>query len=643
MKMKKLLAGVLSAAMVATMIPASMALGVSAADVPEAVKSYDFTTDAYAAEWSSTGGAYWMNGTGIHFKNGYSTAKQSYTVANPLQGQAANGFSVAVTVTIPSGDYVNAYESMFNFNGTAAQTDAVYSVSGNGGGTHYNDWDGNYWDITTGAAVDLSQGSIFVLTVDSEDNITMYSNGEEVNAFTSANISATGSTIPVAELVDSMNNFSLGAAPNVWGQPAMDISAVSFYGSALTAEQVTALGAYEAPEEPEPEEPTEFDIGAGLIGAYTFDNDSLDNIASEEENASAVVVDKGNGLTETEESATFVEGHNGGKAVSFDGSTDGNALKLDATFSGNAQTISFWMNTTAYNNWTSAFFANNSGNGNYVNIMPQGWDDSTLNPQYVEGSASGGFGLIGGAQGGQVVDQWYMVTFVVDGTTLTIYRNGQAVQAFQDGVFAPTATVTEGRLATMTELYLGANVFADPLYNGAVDDVYLYNRALTAADVAALYAASGTDVEQAYAKSIADDLNITMRGRQAGTINEETAVRFVANLDQDAINGNEAVTKLGWAAEDGTAVTEHAKGYTLTTVTTDSNLAATGKYAYTYVQQTSHSVAVLPCVQITVNGNDYWFAYDGFSGSAVSTEKSAVVSAIDVEGVFAAAAENTLA
>ena len=173
-----------------------------------------------------------------------------------------------------------------------------------------------------------------------------------------------------------------------------------------------------------------------------------------------------------------------------------------------------------------------------------------------------------------------------------------------------------------------------------VDDVAFYNSALSSEQVASLNPEAD---REAYAKSIADTLNITMLGRQAGTIDGETAVRFVANLDQDAINGNEAVTKLGWAAENGTAVTEHAKGYTLTTVTTDSKLAETGKYAYTYVQATGSSVAVLPCVQITVNGNDYWFAYDGFSGSAVSTEKSAVVSAIDVEGVFAAAAENTLA
>ncbi len=45
MKMKKLLAGVLSAAMVATMIPASMAFSSVSAEVPEAVATYDFSAD----------------------------------------------------------------------------------------------------------------------------------------------------------------------------------------------------------------------------------------------------------------------------------------------------------------------------------------------------------------------------------------------------------------------------------------------------------------------------------------------------------------------------------------------------------------------------------------------------------------------
>lgn len=229
-------------------------------------------------------------------------------------------------------------------------------------------------------------------------------------------------------------------------------------------------------------------MGDSLAGAYTFDDAEapLDNSASDAEGSEAVVVDKENNLAEVEEAFTYVTDRNGGQAASFDGTTTGNALKLDTAFTGNAQTISFWMNTTAYTDWTSAFFAYDPDNNNYVNIMPQGWGDTSLNPQYAEGT-DGLISKTAGAEGGLNVGEWHMVTFVIDGSTITIYKDGVAVQAFQDTVFADTAAVTEGYLATMTELYLGANVYGDPLYNGAIDDVYLYNKALTAEEVAALY------------------------------------------------------------------------------------------------------------------------------------------------------------
>lgn len=229
-------------------------------------------------------------------------------------------------------------------------------------------------------------------------------------------------------------------------------------------------------------------MGDSLVGAYTFDDAEapLDNSASDAEGSEAVVVDKENNLAEVEEAFTYVTDRNGGQAASFDGTTTGNALKLDTAFTGNAQTISFWMNTTAYTDWTSAFFAYDPDNNNYVNIMPQGWGDTSLNPQYAEGT-DGLISKTAGAEGGLNVGEWHMVTFVIDGSTITIYKDGVAVQAFQDTVFADTAAVTEGYLATMTELYLGANVYGDPLYNGAIDDVYLYNKALTAEEVAALY------------------------------------------------------------------------------------------------------------------------------------------------------------
>lgn len=631
MKMKKLLAGVLSAAMVATMIPAGMAFSVSAAPEDSLVESYDLTTDIGREGWVAGGAAANIatDENGVTFSNGYVEQNQSYSITNPLNGKAAEGFSVALTVTVPAGAYVNAYESMFNFNGTAAQTNAVFNISGNGGGAHYNDWAANYWDITSGAAVDLSQGSIFVLTVDAEDNITLYSNGEVVNTFNSSSVSHTGTPGTVADLVNGMSNFSLGAAPAVWGQPAMTVSAVSFYSSALSAQDVASLGTYTASSE----------IGSGLISGYEFNGD-LENMVE----GRAVAVTEMNTADSGTQAASVVYTSDS-TAISLRDSACGDytgydyGLKLDVPMSeimDNVFTVSF--NTTyAYaSRFSSSVFAVQDGykwysigqgdrtDDDFTGIGPKIWMNS--------GDGANNYSHLEASNSGITLNTEVNITVVFYGTHAKMYVNG--------------ALVGEGTVPTVltstSTFHLGTNYW-DNVAGMDVDNIYFYNRALTSVQVAALVAASETDVERAYAKSIADSLYITMRGRQAGTIDGETAVRFVANLDQDAINGNEAVTKLGWAAEDGTAVTENATGYMLNTVTSDSNLAAAGKYAYTYVQATENSVAVLPCVQITVNGNDYWFAYDGISGNATSTDKSAVVSAIDVEGIFTAAAENTLA
>lgn len=223
-------------------------------------------------------------------------------------------------------------------------------------------------------------------------------------------------------------------------------------------------------------------MGDSLAGSYTFDNENLANGAVEGA-AGTVVTNKT--LQENDNTMTYVEGRNGGKAVSFDGTADGNVVKLDATLTGNQQTISFWMNTTAYNNFSSAMFALDTDTTNYVNVIPHGWDDDSLSPQYAEG-VSGTINNTAGAEGSVNVGEWHMVTFVVDGTSLTIYKDGQAVRAFQNSEFVDTASVTDGFWNTFDSIYLGGNLW-DNTYNGAIDDVYLYNKALTAEEVAALY------------------------------------------------------------------------------------------------------------------------------------------------------------
>ena len=126
MKMKKLLAGVLSAVMVATMIPASMAFSVSAAETNEDsfVAYYDFTAGE-TEEWapytvtqqivSTNYNTYTNTATGVEVNESglnITADAHGYGIDNPLQNQVTNGWTVSMTVTLPANTNITVYESV---------------------------------------------------------------------------------------------------------------------------------------------------------------------------------------------------------------------------------------------------------------------------------------------------------------------------------------------------------------------------------------------------------------------------------------------------------------------------------------------------------------------------------------------------
>jgi hypothetical protein len=74
-----------------------------------------------------------------------------------------------------------------------------------------------------------------------------------------------------------------------------------------------------------------------------------------------------------------------------------------------------------------------------------------------------------------------MITFTYNGTTNILYI---------DGVAATPTSATAHQTATTTQVFIGTYGSGEFL-NGEMDDVRIYNRALTAADVAQLYLYTG--------------------------------------------------------------------------------------------------------------------------------------------------------
>ena len=75
-------------------------------------------------------------------------------------------------------------------------------------------------------------------------------------------------------------------------------------------------------------------------------------------------------------------------------------------------------------------------------------------------------------------DVWYHVVFTWQDTTLSIYV---------DGELNNTAACTSGINSTANTIYLGNHTTANVGVNGAMDEVRVYDRALSATEVKLLY------------------------------------------------------------------------------------------------------------------------------------------------------------
>ena len=148
-------------------------------------------------------------------------------------------------------------------------------------------------------------------------------------------------------------------------------------------------------------------------------------------------------------------------------------------------TVSGWVDPAADATW-SRLFDIGSGTGDYMFLT-------------VSNGTNVRFAITTGGPGAEQqingtaplpVNQWSLVTVAVSGTTGTLYVNGKAVGTNANMTLHPAA------LGATTNDYLGKSQYADPALNAKIDDFSMYDRALSAAEVATLAtgAASGGDV-----------------------------------------------------------------------------------------------------------------------------------------------------
>jgi hypothetical protein len=198
---------------------------------------------------------------------------------------------------------------------------------------------------------------------------------------------------------------------------------------------------------------------AGLNGAWAFDESSGTTAADQ----------SGKGNVGTVTSATFVGGGKFNNALSFNGTnswvTVADSATLDLT---TGMTIEGWVRPSTTQNWRTAFVKEQPGNLVY-GVYANNGNNRPAAEVYVGGAART-------VQGPTALPAltWSHLAASYDGTTLRLFVNGtQAAQLAVSGSI----------LTSNSPVRIGGNGVWGEYFSGLIDEVRVYNRALTAAEI----------------------------------------------------------------------------------------------------------------------------------------------------------------
>jgi hypothetical protein len=196
---------------------------------------------------------------------------------------------------------------------------------------------------------------------------------------------------------------------------------------------------------------------SGLVAAYSFDEGSGSSAADASGNGNAGTV---NGA------AWAASGKNAG-ALSFDGVNDRvdvpDAPELDLSTS---MTLSAWVRPDTLGGYRTALLKESSS---YLTYALYAGTTSSNRPAIEANRGE----LIGGTA--PPLNAWTHIAGTYAGGTLRIYVNGVQVAAKATTQVMPNST---------NPLYIGGNSRWGEYFDGLIDDVRVYNRALSAAEIA---------------------------------------------------------------------------------------------------------------------------------------------------------------
>ena len=227
------------------------------------------------------------------------------------------------------------------------------------------------------------------------------------------------------------------------------------------------------------------DLESGLVASYSFDQENLSDSTGGAD-ARAVVTWKDAATDEYTGAVTYVDDRNGGKAVQL----GDYGLKLNRQNLGENFTVSLWLKPDgAFLKDQSCLFLGYHD--------PEKWLAVAGNEDGTARFWANGNGYRWNSFGAN------MAISSTDWHQLTLVGSADGMAAYLDGVQWGSTSTNSPLVGENQDIYVGVTYW-DAEFNGLVDDVKVYNRALSEAEIYRLY-----DAETA-ASQLLDDTGVTV-------------------------------------------------------------------------------------------------------------------------------------
>ena len=318
------------------------------------------------------------------------------------------------------------------------------------------------------------------------------------------------------------------------------------------------------------------------------------------------------------------------KALKLPGGADGSYLQLpDGILNGNeAVTISMWVNLSTDTGYQRIWdFGNDTTS--YMYLLSDGWNEGFKG--YAAAITTGGWSKEAGVQKETNIDKnrWVLTTVVMNGSTMSLYENGALIGTADTGI-----TVSD--LGDTTGNYIGYGQFGDAPTTGQFAEIKIYNKALSAEEIAAMYAvddagivaADKSELDLGDLSAVTADITLPAKGVNGSTITWTS--------ENSAIVIEDGVAKVTRPAQDAGDVT----GTLTATITCNGasdtkvfNITVLAEYTDQYIVENDWQEAQQQLGDLSAVMGDITLPVEGSLGSAITWTSSNP--AITVEGAVA--------